>query len=382
MKKLWSLLSCLVLIFGLLTVNCAVSADEALAPVESNGKNTSAAKAMPLTEAGVTDALNKETAQRWYTVEITEPGDAVVTFYNERIINQRDISWECTLFGQDKTTVLATLDVGDGCSFMAANDLTEGTYYLRVQTAEKAADSDSTDSYGYCKGEYTLNIVTCATPVAIDPADYTVDKAGDLLCVVDGHLFIKAADGEAVAGAYVNEDGQAGPLLLCQMQGDAVDYFSSATGKLYTWSRSNYVHFDGESNGYYTSSKYGLVDGGTIINADGLYICYAGDAVDEKRAARQLMNMHRGVDPMEGLGWDNFMASAAAPWVFGGVVVAVLVIIVVVHKRSEAASKAKTYRLARDDDDTPSSYTPPTPASSDDDDPLPWTANHDNAKDM
>ena len=383
MKKFCVLLGCLVLICGLLPITCAVSADETPTPVESSGKNTSAAKALALTEVGVTDSLNKESAQRWYTVSVTVPGDAVVMFYADFGRTTADACWTCTFFATDQTTALATADMGYGQSFMAVNDLAAGTYYLRVQSATKTEQSDPTKTYGYTDREYTLDIVTCATPVAIDPETHIVDKVGDLLCVVDGHLFVKAADGEAVAGAYVNENGEAGPLLMWDMVGDNRDYFSSATGSVCKPSKSDYVHFEGESNGYKVSSDYGLVAGGTVAAAEGLYVCYEGEPVNLERAARQLMNVHRGDDPMEGLAWDNFMASAAAPWVFGGIAVAVIVIIVVAHFISAHSWEAEKWRLARDyEADSPTVVSNPPANSSDDDDPLPWTANHDNAKDM
>ena len=105
--------------------------------------------------------------------------------------------------------------------------------------------------------------------------------------------------------------------------------------------------------------------------------------MNRERAARQLMNVHRGVDPMEGLGWDNFIASPAAPWVFGGVAVAIVVIIVVAHFISTHSWEAERWRLVRGDDaDSPTVVSNPPANSSDDDDPLPWTADHDNAKDM
>ena len=384
MKNLCALLGCFLLIFGLLTAACTVSAEDAAAPVESNGKNTSAAKAMALTEVGVIDALNKESAQRWYTVDVTVAGDAVVTFHYERSNYINDVHWECTLFAADKTTALATAEMGRGYSFLAANDLAEGTYYLRVTAAGKGDNADSTKTYRFCDDKYTVGIVTCATPVAIAPTDYTVDKGGALLCVVDGHLFLKAADGEAVAGAYVNEAGEAGPLLLWNMVGENCDYFSSATGSVCKSNhRSDYVHFEGESNGWNVSSDDGLVAGGTVAAAEGLYVCYEGEPVNLERAARQLMNVHRGDDPMEGLGWDNFMASPAAPWVFGGIAVAVIAIIVVAHFISTHSWEAERWRLVRSDDADSPTVVSNTPASnSDDDDPLPWTANHDNAKDM
>ena len=385
MKKLCALLGCLVLIFGLLTAACVVSAEDAATPVESNGKNTSAAKAMALTEVGVNDSLNKESAQRWYTVDVTVAGDAVVTFHYDRSNYINDVHWECTFFAADKTTALATAEMGRGHSFLAANDLAEGTYYLRVTAAGKGDNADPTKSYRFCDDAYTVGIVTCATPVAIDPDDHTVDKGGALLCVVDGHLFLKAADGEAVAGAYVNEYGEAGPLLLWNMVGENCDYFSSATGSVCKSDyHSDYVHFEGESNNWNVSSDYGLVAGGTIVAAEGLYVCYEGEAVNLERAARQLMNVHWGVDPMEGLGWDNFMASAAAPWVFGGIAVAVIVIIVLAHFISTHSWESERWLLARDYEADSPTVVSNTPASNsdDDDDPLPWTADHDNAKDM
>ena len=112
MKKLCALLGCLMLIFGLLTAACVVSAEDAATPVESNGKNTSAAKAMALTEVGVIDSLNKESAQRWYTVDVTVAGDAVVTFHYDRSNYINDVHWECTFFAADKTTALATAEMG------------------------------------------------------------------------------------------------------------------------------------------------------------------------------------------------------------------------------------------------------------------------------
>lgn len=384
MKKLCALLGCFLLIFAFLTAACTVSAEDVAAPVESNGKNTSAAKALALTEVGVTDALNKESAQRWYTVDVTVAGDAVVLFYADFGRTTVDICWACTFIAADKTTVLATADMGYGQSFMAVNDLTVGTYYLRVQAATETEESDPKKTYGYTDGAFTLDIVTCATSVAVDPETHIVDKVGDLLCVVDGHLFVKAADGEAVAGAYVNEDGEAGPLLMWDMVGKNCDYFSSATGSVYKSDHhSDYVHFEGESNSWKVSSDYGLVAGGTVAAAEGLYVCYEGEAVNLERAARQLINVYRGVDPMEGLAWDNFMASPAAPWVFGGIAVAVIVIIVVAHFISTHSWEAERWRLVRGDDADSPTVASNTPASnSDDDDPLPWTANHDNAKDM
>ena len=85
MKKWFALLAVVMMLC--LTMACTVSAEEA-APTEptlSNGKNTSAKKAMPLAEAGVTDALNKASAERWYAVDVTVAGDAVATARNLRV---------------------------------------------------------------------------------------------------------------------------------------------------------------------------------------------------------------------------------------------------------------------------------------------------------
>lgn len=381
MKKAIALLA--VVIMLCLTMACTVSAEEA-APTEptlSNGKNTSAKKAMPLAEAGVVDALNKDTAERWYAVDITVAGDAVLIF-DSSAYTYCAYCWECTFIDQDKTTELSTLDVGARRDYLSITNLQVGTYYLRVRKVQKEDPPGVALRYGFCDGQYTLRLVTCATPVAVDPATHTVSKAGDLLCVVDGHLFLKAYDGEAVAGAYITKEGEAGPLLLSRKGMECVAYFSSATNTIHQTDRSTYVNHGGMYGDHYTASvTAGFVkcsDPARI--SDGVYVSAEGKAAGLERAGKELINVHLGNDPLEGLKWDVFMESKAAPWVFGGIVVVVIAIIVVAHTVSNNSRyRGKVYSY----DDDPPSYTPPS-SSSDGTwyDGKPWTANHANAKDM
>lgn len=388
MKKLFALLSSLVLILCLFSASCFVFAEEAAeaaAPVLSDGKNTSAKKAMPLTEAGVTDALNKDTAERWYTVDITVAGDAVLIF-DSSAYTYCAFCWECTFIDQDKTTELSTLDTGTRRDYLSATDLQVGTYYLRVRKVQKEDPPGVALRYGFCDGQYTLRVVTCATPVAVDPATHTADTSGDLLCVVDGTLFLKAYDGEAVVGAYITEKGQAGPLLLTPKEHERVAYFSSATNAIHKTDRSTYVQYGGGlSSEHYTASRTdGFVEcRDPACIGDGVYVSAEGKAAKLERAGKELLNVHLGKEPLDGLKWDVFLESKAAPWVFGGVAAAVVAIIVVAHIVSKNNWERERARWSRSYYDDPPSYTPPS-SSSDGTwyDGKPWTADHANAKDM
>ena len=381
MKKQIPLLCSLILVLCLLLAPCTAFAEEAAEPIRSGGKNTSAQKAMPITEAGVTDALNKETAERWYTLTITVPGDAVLLF-DSSAFTYNGTCWECAFIDQDGTTQLSVTDSGTGRTYLSATDLTEGTYYLRVRKVQKENPAGVIHRYGFCDGEYTLHVVTCATPVAADPATHTVSKAGELLCIVNGTLFLKAYDGEAVLGAYVTKDGKAGPLLLTQKEREKVAYFSSASGMIHESDNSDYVKYGGYYENPYTNSREdGFVPCDNPADIlGGLYVSAEGKPAGVERAATELINVYSGKDPLDGLKWEVFLESKAAPWVMGGAAVVVIAIIVVVYVLNKGKCSCETTRWSGQNDNDPP--RPPSSPSSDITwhDGNPWVANHNNAK--
>lgn len=383
MPKTLHFILCLsfILILLLSIATPAFAAEPDSEAVQSDGQNISAEAAMPITDSGILDNLNEKTDVRWYTFPITVEGDAVLLFNSESSSIKR-YCWECTVYAQDKTTVLKTEDVGRDLTYIAVNDLTAGTYYVKIQMTQGTNPALSPNEYGFSKGQYSINVLSCSSTWTGCTGDkaFTVTEAGTLLCALDGTLFLKAYDGEAVVGLYTYENGKTGPLLLGN-EPRSIAYFSSEAGQIYEYDRSVYFEFSGEH--YWASPYHGYVEasGGDSISTP-LYYCAEGKAVKLSHAATELMNVHLGIDPNDGLWFDNFMASPAMPFVVGGIIVLIIVIIVVVHIRSKTRLDNYIYKARNY---TPSYDDPPyTPPSRNDawHNGKPWSADHSNAKDM
>lgn len=369
---------------------CYAALEDGEVPHVTGG--ASAEMAVDITDTGALDCLQEKTDVRWYSFRVEAEGDAVVIFYFEGYYGvSYDIDcWECAIFGQDKSTLLKAEDVEKGYSFLAVNDLPVGTYYIRVQMSQNIENPDSR----FPNDEYSLSVVTCAmsgTNVTGD-AICKVSEPGELLCVLDGTIFLKAFGGEAAVGLCTNKDGLTGPLLA-SLDNDSVSiaYFSSRTGEIYS-NHTNTAERYGTYDHHYSSDE-GYVECTLSDTASsGLYHCGGGEKMNEVGiGAAELLNVYYGKAPDDGLKFEIFMASLfgsteTAACIVGCCIIAVVVIIIVVayirDKMKYEAWKEKVRRSPYSDTGNDSYYVP---AKKDDGawcDGKPWSANHDNAKDM
>ena len=334
-----------------------------------------------ITDHEVTENLSAETDVRWYRFEVTVEGDAVIVFHAAKG-TKKPFNWECAIFDQDKTTILKSENIGKGYSYLAANDLTAGTYYVRVQVAQDNDPSVSPDRYGFTDNQYSVKALTCASPrPEVDKNGLmVVSEPATVLCVLDGSIFVKTDEEEAIVGLYTDHRGKTGPLLvkLETLNKNGGAYFTSKTDYAYSFDDDRYVSYGERFNvlRYYYSSPSGFADP-LLPN---LYRCGDGQKMSEERAVKELLNVHFGKDPDEGLGFLIFMDS---PWflvAIGGSVVLIAAVVILIWLYNRNLRRREPWRNRTS---VPSSDT--APATSTDitwHDGNPWIADHGNAKDM
>ena len=296
-------------------------------PAFAKSDSNAMEKAVEITADGITDNLNKNTDVRWYSFPVTVEGDAVIMFTANGGSSQV-ASWEITIYDQDQSTILDSEYALKGITYLSAQDLTKGIYYIQVQSAKSAAH------HKFSSQQFSLKAITCASEQINNPDDEicTVTKAGTLLWNVDGTLFIKAYDGEALVGVYTKLDGESGPVLLGSDVNN-VAFFSSKSNWVTAGHKDSYISYGErfDKTRYYISQDSGFVElSQENIDAAPLYQCGNGRRIGPNHAAQELLNVHFGKDPNEGLALKNFIVSPAFPFVVGGVIILILLIIAVI----------------------------------------------------
>lgn len=346
-----------------------------------------AASELDITDNVVTDNLSAKTDVRWYRFEVSVEGDAVIVFHAAKA-TKKPFVWECAIFDQDKTTLLKSKNIGSGYSFLAANDLPEGTYYVRVQVAQDNDPHVSSDRYGFSSNQYTVKALTCASPRAEvgENGLMVVSEPATVLCVLDGTVFVKTDEGKTIVALYTNNKGETGPLLVRIESSDPNGgaYFSSKTGNAYFFHRESYVSYGEGSQRlrYYYSPDAGFAEGSFEDSLlPNLYRCGNAKKMSEERAVKEMLNVHYGKDPDEGLGFLIFMDS---PWfivAIGGGILLIAAVVLLLWLYNKNLRKREPWRNS-----VPTTETQSPSSSTDCDlvgpDGRLWFADHSNAKDV
>jgi hypothetical protein len=190
-------------------------------------------------------------------------------------------------------------------------------------------------------------------------------------------------EGEALVGSYTSKSGKTGPILIGK-DAESVSFFSSKSNGITYGHKESYVRY---GEGYDTERYFISTDRGFVtlpkdapLSAP-FYQCGNGRKISAEHAAKELLNVHFGKDPNEGLAWENFMASPAFPIIAVAVVLVIMAIIVIVYICSKKNSHNHTHRAQGH---TPSST--PTTTSADnsgaDWNGLPHVVDYNSVKDM
>lgn len=284
-------------------------------------------KVIEITANGISDNLNNNTDAHWYSFPVTVEGDAVIMFTANGGSSQV-ASWEITVYDQDQSTILDSEYALKGITYLSAQDLTKGTYYVQIQSAKSATH------HKFSSQQFSLKVITCASEQINASSDEvcTVTKPGTLLWNVNGTLFIKAYEGEALVGVYTKLDGKAGPILVGSDM-ESVAFFSSKGNWVTDGHKDSYISYGErfDKSRYYISQNSGFVElSQKNVDAASLYQCGNGRRVGPKHAAQELLNVHFSKDPGEGLAMKNFIVSPVFPFIVGAVFVVILLIIAVI----------------------------------------------------
>lgn len=348
-------------------------------PVFAQNEIKPADKTVEITDDGISDNLSTNTDVRWYSFPVTVEGDAVIMFRSNGGSSQV-ASWEITFYDQDQSTILDSVYALKGITYLSAQDLTKGTYYVKVQSAKSATH------HKFSSKQFSLKAITCASE-QVKPSSNeicTVTKPGTLLWNIDGTLFIKAYEGEALVGVYTKLDGEAGPILVSS-DVDNVAFFSSKGNWITSGHKDSYISYGErfDKTRYYISQDSGFVElSQENIRSAPLYQCGNGRRVGSKHAAQELLNVHFGKDPNEGLALKNFIVSPAFPIIAGAVIVLILIIVAVVFiliKTKRIKPRHRTHTATH----SASTHTPTSPDNSGADwNGMPHVIDYNSMKDM
>lgn len=281
--RLIRLLLILVLCCGMLAV--PVGAEESA--------NTEKENALDIKNSTVTDSLPQIDSVRWYQFTLENTADAVVRFTTE-FEGTEYYYWQVTVYrAQDDSYVNGK---GVGCRPVRDNDMLlanmkPGKYYVRVLSRHKGSPGSSKSAY--TDAPYNIQVITegYVHPTG-DARRTTVSKAGEIIAVLGGKVYIKRNDGEAYVACYVTGK-ESGPILLGESS-NAVQYYTPYI----TDSMWQFEKLEWEGKTYYYSPS--IRDGyqGTVSDPS-LYLCCDGQGVTGETAANDLLKLHFGTSPTE-----------------------------------------------------------------------------------
>ena len=185
----------------------------------------------PLSGEAVVDHLTDAGDVHWYSFTLTEKGMAVIAIQSlQEHWNGYTYNWHAAVYASDKTTLIKETGV-EGYNYttrLATGTLEAGEYYLRIG----AVSSANPLMAGFTDKDYAVSAtITYASTKNEGPVGKTktVSKAGEIICAIDGEVFVKCNDGEAVAGLYRNKKGAVVPFLVSKDEA-AVSYMVMSTG--------------------------------------------------------------------------------------------------------------------------------------------------------
>lgn len=186
----------------------------------------------------LTDNLTSEEDIKWYTFEMTDYGDAVLSIAGlQDHWDGYSSHWRCTVYADDKESVIASTDVrgysaNSGPNIISAPKLSAGTYYVQMTGVRYINPLLST----FTTDPYQINLIKFypSTPVIYDNnAVQTFQHTHDILWAFDGTGFLKLNDGECFGALMRSNNGAIVPVLIGKDEA-SVEYMISSTGEKIT----------------------------------------------------------------------------------------------------------------------------------------------------
>ena len=245
MKRLLAYFLLTLLCCFLLTTGLTTTADE---------ENT------VLGDEAIVDNLTDAADVNWYSFTLPEKGMAVIAIQSlQEHWNGYKYNWHAAVYAADKTTIIKEVGV-EGYTYttrLATGMLEAGDYYLRIG----AVKSSNPLMAGFTDKNYSITTtIAYASMKNEGPAGKTktVSKAGEIICAIDGEIFIKCNDGKAVAGLYRNKKGAIVPMLVSKEEA-AVSYVVMSTGAVVEgWStptKEGYYYSQADSIENYSAER-------------------------------------------------------------------------------------------------------------------------------
>lgn len=290
---------------------------------------------MDIKNTEATDALEQVDTVRWYQFTLENTSDAVVRFSTEMEGREYFPYWHITVYRASNDQYV-TGD-GVGCGPVRYNDillanLEPGTYYVRVMSRTKGSLGSPSDCYS--DSPYTIQVITEGYRHPTGDAQRTkVTKAGEIIAVIGGNIYIKRNDGEAYVACCVTGSGsdtESGIVLLAD-NANAVEYYTPyITDMLWyidklSWNGTTY---------YYPSN---IRDGYDGAGADPtLYQCRGGETISVEAAVNDLIRFHFGSCPEDlqkaeeqAEKEESDKVTAIVSIVIGAVVVLIVVVVII-----------------------------------------------------
>lgn len=277
----------LALILFLSAFVSPVRAEEEELPANSQWEN-----AVDIKNSEATDSLPQIDSVRWYHFTLNSKSQAVVRLTCEEDDQAAYYYWKIKLYRlsdneEEPLHYNGEAKIGGGSkeTDFLISDRDPGEYYLCVQSYE-AATPGSPFGY-YTDASYTISVITEGYTC---PARETVSKAGEIIAVIGGKVYIKRFDGEAYVGYYVDKNRETGVILLGETE-VAVEYYTPfITDRMWQIDALEYQ----DKTYYYVPYLWDAYKG--ITDDPTLYKCQGSDG---ETAANDLLKLHFGASPME-----------------------------------------------------------------------------------
>ena len=202
------------------------------------------------------DRLISKDQVRWYAFEMTEYGDAIIVVTGlQEEWDGYSYHWRSSVYEDDLESVIVCADVrgyseNDGPTILCAPKLEAGTYYVQMKSTSSVNPLATT----FTTEPYQIQLLRGyhSASVSYDENGFqTFQKAGDVLGVSNGCVFLKLNDGECI-GTLKKSDKGIVPVLLGTDKA-SVEYVNSSTGEISAvkgpW------HHDGSNIDYYYSGR-------------------------------------------------------------------------------------------------------------------------------
>ena len=289
-KKLLCL--ALVLLVFLSGLALPVRAEEEEPSVNGRWEN-----ATDIKNTGITDSLSQIDSVHWYRFTLENPSQAVVRLTSDEDDQIAYYYWKIVLYrlqdnGEEPLKRIVSQDVGGGSqkTDFLIWDQEPGEYFLCVESYAEGTPGASSDCY--TNAPYTISVITEGyAPATGDALRTTVSKAGEIIAVIGGKVYIKRYDGTAYVGYYVDKDLKTGVFLMSDESADAVEYYTpQITDRMWQIDK---LEYQGKTY-YYVPYLRDAYEGITSVPA--LHKCSGNEG---KAAANDLLKLHFGSSSAE-----------------------------------------------------------------------------------